>query len=66
MALAGDFVETGTIDMEFAGISIAGAGLKIDEIGTINLEFGGIEITSAGLVLAAAGTGLRQFWTFGN
>lgn len=57
--------ETGTAGMAFTKASFVGTGLVIKVKGTAGMAFAGISIAAGGAILAPAGTGLRQFSTFG-
>lgn len=58
--------ESGIIAMAFGRIAFNVHGAKAAEFGTAALAFGRIAYHASGFIPGAAGTGLRQFWTFGN
>jgi len=62
---SGARTETGTAGMAFTKASFVGTGLVIKVKGTAGMAFAGISIQASGLVLGPAGSGLRQFSTFG-
>lgn len=64
-AASGGKEELGAATMHFGGIAFSAAGSKVQVHGNVTLAFAGIAIRSQGGPLTPAGTGLRQFSTFG-
>lgn len=62
---AGTDEHAGTAVMAFNGISLNAQGWAAQEFGTAVMAFNGISIQAVGLDPGAAGSGVRQFWTFG-
>lgn len=59
--------EVGNITMAFSGTMAMNVdAFRADEVGNVTLALDGIGITAVGYLPGPAGTGLRQFWTFGN
>lgn len=64
-AAAGGKKETGSGGMAFRGISITSTAFVVKVKGTAGMAFAGISIQASGLDVGIAGTGIRQFSTFG-
>lgn len=56
--------ETATGDLEFGVIEFQASVSVIHVTGTADLEFGNMTLAAVGTIPGAAGSGLRQFWTF--